>query len=564
MLRASLLALFGICISVSLTAQLFNNGGVVHIEPSATVYADMDVINAGAATMNIEGNLILTGNFANGNSANFNCPTTSTVEFRGGSTQNITSNYNTGTSDEFHNVVINKSSGANVQLLDEAHIDGTLNFTGTNNKLIIGANDLRMGPSTGATILGSSNNEYVMTASTGKVFKENLSSGYFYPVGATSGQRNAVTVTNTGSADNFGVRVLPTSHLNGGTGAQIPDNVNKTWEIQEEFPGGAAWSVRPYWLASDEAGTFDRTNCGVAYYDGSQWDLPVSFLSNALGAGTTTSPYNVTDATFTQSGFFTVGGQNLAGVLLSVRAMLGGPFNSGLGLMNDQLRTGSHIPTAEPYTAMPTFTHVGGGGESVASAASFDNSGTNNDIVDWVFVELRDGTNPATIVATKSALIQRDGDIVGAENANSTSASLWMPANSGNYHIAVRHRNHLGVRTASPQVLQEAVNNSLYNFSSATTQAVGGVQILIGSAACLYGGNVNSNTNIRATGFPSLNDYSAMLSQLGGPTGVVSGYNTSDITMDGIARATGFPTINDYSKLLFFLGSPTGVINRPF
>ncbi|MBK8338906.1 MAG: hemagglutinin protein, partial [Flavobacteriales bacterium] len=63
--------------------------------------------------------------------------------------------------------------------------------------------------------------------------------------------------------------------------------------------------------------------------------------------------------------------------------------------------------------------------------------------MDWVVVELRDNTNPASIVASRAALIQRDGDVV---STNGTTPVLFDQA-PGIYRVALRHRNHLGVMT---------------------------------------------------------------------------------------------------------------------
>ena len=86
-------------------------------------------------------------------------------------------------------------------------------------------------------------------------------------------------------------------------------------------------------------------------------------------------------------------------------------------------------------------------------------------------------------------------------------------------------------------------------------------------ATNVYGtflGNPNIDNAIRATGPPSINDYSNILSVLGTSTNIVSSkYSNQDVNMDGTIRATGPPTINDYSKLLNILGGSTKVISKP-
>ena len=147
--------------------------------------------------------------------------------------------------------------------------------------------------------------------------------------------------------------------------------------------------------------------------------------------------------------------------LLSAKAFLQGPFNPTLSLMSDALRTQSLIPSTQPYGSLSDFAYTGT--ESVA--ASVLTVSGNNAIVDWVLLELRSASSPSTIIARRAALIQRDGDIVDTDG---TSAVAFSGLTLGtNYHVAVRHRNHLGVMTATPVAISSTV--STVNFTSNST-----------------------------------------------------------------------------------------------
>lgn len=116
-------------------------------------------------------------------------------------------------------------------------------------------------------------------------------------------------------------------------------------------------------------------------------------------------------------------------------------------LMNDNLRVAGLIPTKEPFTALG-YTHVGGGNESIAASVL---AVTGNDaIVDWVIMELRDKTAAATVLASRSVLVQRDGDIVDLDGVSAVSFECFA---TDNYYVAVQHRNHLGVMTAAAVLL---------------------------------------------------------------------------------------------------------------
>jgi hypothetical protein len=69
-------------------------------------------------------------------------------------------------------------------------------------------------------------------------------------------------------------------------------------------------------------------------------------------------------------------------------------------------------------------------------------------IVDWVYIELRDKTNSANIIATRTGLLQRDGDVVDLDGIH----GLRFPGIAvDNYYVAVRHFRHLGAMTAAAQ-----------------------------------------------------------------------------------------------------------------
>lgn len=139
-------------------------------------------------------------------------------------------------------------------------------------------------------------------------------------------------------------------------------------------------------------------------------------------------------------------------VELTAKVFLQGPYDSATGLMYDSLRvTPTLIPASEPYTAINTafpgsFTKVNNFvTESGVAGSVFAVTGSNA-IVDWVWLELRDKTNNTVVLATRSALVQRDGDIVDLDG---TSAVLFPDAYADDYFVLVRHRNHLGAMTAA-------------------------------------------------------------------------------------------------------------------
>ncbi|AEE49991.1 hypothetical protein [Haliscomenobacter hydrossis] len=242
---------------------------------------------------------------------------------------------------------------------------------------------------------------------------------------------------------------------------------------------------------------------------------------------------------------------------LLVKVLLQGAlFGTGnTGIMRDDLRAGNYLPLNDPYTTSgnPRFAHAGSGAAaSTTNTVLNANAGTNNAIVDWVFIELRSAANSATVVETRVALVQRDGDVVSPIDGTSP---LTINGAAGNgYFIAVKHRNHLGAMTETVRTLTFAgttvdfttmSNANLYNKNGYD----GAEMITIGSIRALWAGNANADTKVKYQGTNS--DNSSVLNQvLGHPnaTGTYNfdqgfGYFYGDINMDGKVKYQG--TNND-------------------
>ncbi|MEK7414749.1 MAG: hypothetical protein AAB263_15655, partial [Planctomycetota bacterium] len=141
-----------------------------------------------------------------------------------------------------------------------------------------------------------------------------------------------------------------------------------------------------------------------------------------------------------------------AQVQVAARVFLQGAFDAQTVTMRDNLRELNLLPQTEPYAGIANFAHVGGGGGETAAPGVFDETGTDA-IVDWIFLELRSKNNPSLVLATRSALVQRDGDIVDVDGFSPVKFQVA----SDEYYLAVRHRNHLGAMTALPVNLNGGV-----------------------------------------------------------------------------------------------------------
>ncbi|MCX6319085.1 MAG: hypothetical protein NTW29_17540, partial [Bacteroidetes bacterium] len=209
------------------------------------------------------------------------------------------------------------------------------------------------------------------------------------------------------------------------------------------------------------------------------------------------------------------------------------------------------VPLSQPYSGAP-WNYAGT--ESVGSAAALPAN-----LTDWVLVELRDASSPSTVIATRAAFLLSNGNIVDLDGV---SALSFPTVGEGAYYIAIRHRNHMGIRTAAAQYLK--TSNQPYDFTTAQVAAYQNGVILSngglnnGNAAmkdlgggiyAMWGGNANSNTTVRYSG-PGNDQTPIVNGALGGNATIVLAnvYNNADLNLNGVVRSSG-PN-NDTNVLL--------------
>jgi hypothetical protein len=231
---------------------------------------------------------------------------------------------------------------------------------------------------------------------------------------------------------------------------------------------------------------------------------------------------------------------------LSVKVLLDGPYVSATQLMNDNLRAQGLLPTTEPFTALG-FDRVADNGATTVAPSLLTTTG-NNAVVDWVFVELRSPNAPYDVLATRCLLLQRDGDVMRTDVA---STQFRMPGNPGQYRIAVRHRNHLGIMTANQVTL--STSSATIDLTLSATAAYGtDARKVVGTRMVMWAGNAVPDAQVKYTG--SGNDRDPVLQAVGGavPTNTISGYHVTDLNLDGAVKYTG--TANDRDIILQAIG----------
>lgn len=429
---------------------------------------------------------------------------------------------------------------ANATLLNSnARISSSFLFT--NGKFQTGNFNITL--SDVATVTGGGLSKFFWTNGTGQLKKE-LSANvtaFELPVGENANYRPAYLTTSGSSfsSANFGVRVLGAADVN--KPPSTAAHLNTTWPVTQTGITGGTVTLEGQYVDPDVTGT--EANIAGYFNNGTDW----SSVGESHNAATNRVSARVTAASGSVSGinkFLAVGS----------RAFLQGAYQAPIttvGLMNDNLRTlpfgpassTANFPQDDPYRQLPystTFTHVNNSNtesipnSSVVAAQAIP----GNSIVDWVFLQLRDlGASPGnTVLQTRSALLQRDGDIVDVDGVSPVTFNNLA---DGNYIITVRHRNHLGLSLdqsnfknfteakslsfSAPKVadLTVATDAELFGNSTAYTSLS-----IPSSVKALWGGNSNVSTVTAAAGLKYVTpntDNGTVLSQVLGFSGNVSG-----------------------------------------
>jgi YD repeat-containing protein len=261
---------------------------------------------------------------------------------------------------------------------------------------------------------------------------------------------------------------------------------------------------------------------------------------------------------------------------LDIKVMLAGPYSTSAGMMNDGLRSGGYLPVIEPFTA-GGFQHKGveGGGETIANPAVVFSNKSGNSIIDWIVVELRDKDSITNVLHTRSALLQRDGDVVDLDGSSLVG---FFGVAADDYYVSVWHRNHLGVATAAPISVSTLATTFPINFTSGaeTTYGTDARGTVGAGTMVLYAGDVNGDGKIRYADlfippftFISSDALSVFTSLSGNDQ--KNGYYTEDTNLDGFVRYSDlflppFTFISSDALRIFNIlqGNPSGQINKQF
>lgn len=254
-------------------------------------------------------------------------------------------------------------------------------------------------------------------------------------------------------------------------------------------------STFAFFNASAQSLTPQVVASGGAYATGGGYSL--AYTVGEPVTATLTNGGNILTQGFHQPDLQTI-------VKLLAKAYLEGAYNGAN--MNSTLATLPAFPLAQPYNAAPWNYN---GSENVATLPA--------NVVDWLYVELRDATFNPVSGGKRAVFLLSDGTL---RDIDGTAGATFTGVVPGNYYVILRHRNHLAVMSASQLSLP---NGATYDFTSAAGQAYGPNQqkSLGGGKFGLFAGDLT------ADGVISVADFNFYITQSG-----INVYNDADANLD--------------------------------
>lgn len=237
-------------------------------------------------------------------------------------------------------------------------------------------------------------------------------------------------------------------------------------------------------------------------------------------------------------------------------------------LMRDDLRVRGLLPLSSPYPSLglPEVTPTTATTSSVLAVTG------RNAIVDWVYLELRDQNNPLQVLDSRSALLQRDGDVVEVDGVSAVTFRAVQPSS---YYVVVRHRNHLGVMTQNPVPLTSL--QTVVDFRRLSTPTyrlsqtiVDQAQVVVQQGVALWAGNVFRDGRVvyQGTGNDVNSIYqltfAAPANILQSPIFKLRTYNLGDINMNGETVSQGTANDVEFIYINVFGNHPGNVLGQNF
>jgi len=216
--------------------------------------------------------------------------------------------------------------------------------------------------------------------------------------------------------------------------------------------------------------------------------------------------------------------------IANINVFLEGAYDENTGLMKTLLQEAEVLPLTQPYNAAP-YNY-----EGTETLDTFEINQLGLEVVDWVLVEVREGTPNLTeqntgVTIRKAGLLLNTGEIVDAYDGSVFYFDALL-YDEVDYYICIRHRNHLDILSAESIVVQDGEQGTefTYDFTTSPSQAFGNFQqkTLSNGKAALFAGDYLQDGIIQLSDFDAWKSNPAQLNV----------YSPLDGTLDGVVQQT--------------------------
>lgn len=184
---------------------------------------------------------------------------------------------------------------------------------------------------------------------------------------------------------------------------------------------------------------------------------------------------------------------------------------------NNVMNSSSEFPTNQPFNINPWNYN-----ESIAISSAKAN------FVDWLLIDLRSDIN--NISYRKAAILTTNGQVVNADGSDFSFNNIT----SGDYYIAIHHRNHLSIM--SKNKISILNNKSFgYDFTKSQDAAYGNNALaeLKNGVYGMFGGDGDANGVINNL------DFGIVANKI-----LYKGYNSGDLDLNGTINVLDYSIIN--------------------
>ncbi len=161
-----------------------------------------------------------------------------------------------------------------------------------------------------------------------------------------------------------------------------------------------------------------------------------------------------------------------------VRVLFEGFYKVNGDTMTSELNNLGLVPNGQPYGIAPFLYE---GSENVETLG--------DSLVDWVLIEVRDTADIDQVLASQAVWVSKQGWL---HSISGSPGIRFDGLAASDYYLAVFHKGHLGVISASP--IPFNLSSPAYDFTLSVSQARGLGQLkLIGTRYCLFAGDFDGS-----------------------------------------------------------------------